>query len=148
MIRSRVYIEGAVKEIGMFQDVYDEIREAHGIPENWDELDMEKGEIRHHIKMGFRMAFQEIMAHGMVGRGSAEYLEQFGVHPQSARKHLQDYILANEEMLEDGQEPTIEHFHNFLDAMGDKYKDAHKANMKRIGIKNLIHDDFIFRELN
>jgi len=148
MIRSRVYLEGAVKEIGMFQDVYDEIREAHGIPKKWDELDMEKGEIRHHIKMGFRMAFQEIMAHGMVGRGSAEYLEQFGVHPQSARKHLQDYILANEEMLEDGQEPTIEHFHNFLDAMGDKYKDAYKANMKRIGIKNLIHDDFIFRELD
>ena len=148
MIRSRVYIEGAVKEIGMFQDVYDEIREAHGIPENWGELDREKGEIRHHIKMGFRMAFQEIMAHGMVGRGSAEYLEQFGVNPQGARKHLQDYIIANEEMLKNGQEPTIEHFHKFLDAMGDKYKDAHKANMKRIGIKNLIHDDFIFRELN
>ena len=39
-------------------------------------------------------------------------------------------------------------FHKFLDAMGDKYKDAHNAIMKRIGIKNLIHDDFIFRELN
>jgi hypothetical protein len=147
MIRSKVYIEGIVKEIGMFQDVYDEIREAHGIPENWDELDVEKNEVRHHIKMGFRMAFQEIMAHGMVGRGSAEYLEQFGVHPQVARKHLQEYIIANEELLKQGKEPTIEHLHNFLDAMADKYKDAHKANMKRIGIKNLIHDDFIFREL-
>ena len=146
--RHRIYIEGAVKEIGMFQDVYDDIRETHGIPEKWDERDSEKGEIRHHIKMGFRTAFQELMCNGMVGRGSSEYLEQFGVHPQAARRHLHEYILANEELLNNGKEPNIEHFHNFLDAMADKYKDAHKAVMKRIGLKNLIREDFIFRELN
>jgi len=146
--RHRIYIEGAVKEIGMFQDVYDDIRETHGIPEKWDERDSEKGEIRHHIKMGFRTAFQELMCNGMVGRGSSEYLEQFCVHPQAARRQLHDYIPANEELLNNGKEPNIEHFHNFLDAMADKYKDAHKAVMKRIGLKNLIREDFIFRELN
>jgi len=144
--RARISIEGAVKEIGMFQDVYDEIREAHGIPEKWDERDAEKGEIRHHIKMGFRTAFQEMMAHGMIGRGSAEYLEQFGIHPQAARKHLHDYIVANEGMMEDGKEPNIEHFYCFLDAMADKYATAHHAVMKRIGIKKLVRDDWCFKE--
>ena len=145
--RSRVYVEGAVKEIGMFQDAYDEIREAHGIPDNWDERDAEKAEIRHHIKMGFRTAFQEVMAHGMIGRGSSEYLEQFGIHPQAARKHLFDYVKNNEKLLEEGGEPDIENFHNFLDAMADKYNDAHKLAMKRIGLKSIVREDFCFKDV-
>lgn len=145
--RSRIYVEGAVKEIGMFQDAYDEIREAHNIPDNWDERDSEKAEIRHHIKMGFRTAFQEMMSHGMIGRGSAEYMEQFGIHPQAARKHLFNYISENEKLMEEGKEPDIEHFHNFLDAMADKYNDAHKLAMKRIGLKSIVRDDFCFKDV-
>ena len=145
--RSRIYVEGAVKEIGMFQDAYDEIREAHNIPDNWDERDSEKAEIRHHIKMGFRTAFQEMMSRGMIGRGSAEYLEQFGIHPQVARKHLFNYISGNEKMMEEGREPDIEHFHNFLDSMADKFNDAHKLAMKRIGLKSIVRDDFCFKDV-
>ena len=39
--RSKLYVEAAIKEIGMFQDAYDEIRESHNIPDNWDEIDAE-----------------------------------------------------------------------------------------------------------
>ena len=145
--RSRIYVEGAVKEIGMYQDAYDEIREAHGIPDNWDERDSEEAEIRHHIKMGFRTAFQEMMSRGMIGRGSAEYLEQFGIHPQVARKHLYEYISGIEKLMEEGKEPDIEHFHNFLDAMADKFNDAHKLAMKRIGLKSIVREDFCFKDV-
>jgi hypothetical protein len=146
MERSRLYVEGAIKEIGMYQDAYDEIRDSHNIPEKWDEKDSEKAEIRHHIKMGFRNSFQEMMSTGMIGRGSAEYLEQFGVHPQSARKYLHDYIVQNESMMEKGKEPTIEHFHRFLDSMADKFQESHKLCMKRIGLKTLVRDEWCYRE--
>ena len=146
MERSRLYVEGALKEIGMFQDAYEEIREMHNIPEKWDEKDSEKAEIRHHIKMGFRNSFQEMMSTGMIGRGSAEYLEQFGVHPQSARKYLHDYIVQNESMMDSGKEPTIEHFHKFLDSMADKFQESHKLCMKRIGLKTLVREEWCYRE--
>ena len=146
MKHSRLYVEGAIKEIGMFQDAYDEIRDSHNIPEKWDEKDSEKAEIRHHIKMGFRNSFQEMMSTGMIGRGSAEYLEQFGVHPQSARKYLHDYIVQNEKLMESGKEPTIEHFHRFLDSMADKFQESHKLCMKRIGLKTLVRDAWCYRE--
>jgi len=146
MERSRLYVEGAIKEIGMFQDAYEEIREMHNIPEKWDEKDSEKAEIRHHIKMGFRNSFQEMMSTGMIGRGSAEYLEQFGVHPQSARKYLHEYIVQNESMMDSGKEPTIEHFHKFLDSMADKFQESHKLCMKRIGLKTLVREEWCYRE--
>jgi len=146
MERSRLYVDGAIKEIGMFQDAYEEIRDTHNIPEKWDEKDSEKAEIRHHIKMGFRNSFQEMMSTGMIGRGSAEYLEQFGVHPQSARKYLHDYIVQNESMMEKGKEPTIEHFHKFLDSMADKFQESHKLCMKRIGLKTLVREEWCYRE--
>ena len=144
--RARIYIEGAVKEIGIFQDAYDDIRKSHKIPENWDEADSEKAEIRNHIKVAFRNAFQEMMSTGMIGRGSAEYLEQFGVHAQSARKHLHDYIVRNEKSLEKGKFLSIKSFHDFLDKMADIFEDEHKICMHRIGLKQLIRDNFLYSE--
>ena len=146
MERSRLYVEGAIKEIGVFQDAYEEIRETHDIPEKWDEKDSEKAEIRHHIKMGFRNSFQELLSTGMIGRPSAEYLEQFGIHPQSARKYLHDYIVENEKLMDSGKEPTIEHFYKFLDAMADKFQESHKLCMKRIGLKTLVREEWCYRE--
>ena len=146
MESSRIYIDGALKEIGTFQDAYEEIRDSHNIPEKWDEKDSEKAEIRHHIKMAFRNSFQEMMSTGMIGRGSAEYLEQFGVHPQSARKYLHDYIVQNEKLMDSGKEPTIEHFHKFLDSMADKFQESHKLCMKRIGLKTLVREEWCYRE--
>lgn len=144
--KSRVYVEGAIKEIGMFQDAYDEIRESHNIPALWDERDAEKAEIRHHIKMGFRNGFQEVMSGGMIGRGTSEYLEQFGIHPQSARKHLHDYVVQNENLMNNGKEPNISHFHSFLDAMADRYADAHLACLERMGLKQIVREEWCYKE--
>ena len=78
-------IEQALKEIGFFQEIYNEIMVSHNIPDNWDEEDSEKEEIDAHLKMAFRHAIRDIMAHGRLGMGTLEYLEQYGVHPQTCR---------------------------------------------------------------
>ena len=46
-----------------------------------------------------------------------------------------------------GKEPNISHFHEFLDAMADRYAEAHHANLKRIGLKKLVRDDWCYKEL-
>ena len=74
---SKKYIEGALKEIGIFQDAYEEIRENNNIPEDWDEEDAELDEIRHHIRQAFRQSHRDMILHGTINQGNAEYLEQY-----------------------------------------------------------------------
>jgi hypothetical protein len=144
--RSKDYIDAAFKEIAVFQCAYDEIREAHNIPEKWDERDAELAEIDHHIKQAFRQAHRDMVNNGRIGLGNMEYMEQYGIHIQTATRVIADYIAGEEEMINKGQMPTVEHLYAFLDRMALQFNDAHKLVMKRIGIKELIKDEFLYLE--
>ena len=146
MLRSKDYIDGAFKEIAVFQCAYDEIREAHNIPENWDERDAEEAEIDHHIKQAFRQAHRDMVKTGRIGLGNMEYMEQYGIHIQTATKIIADYIASEEKMIAEGKFPTVNQLYAFLDRMAEMFHDAHKDVMKRIGIKDLIKEDFLYLE--
>jgi len=146
MIRQKDYIDGAFKEIATFQCAYDEIRESHNIPDDWDERDAEEAEIDHHIKQAFRQAHREMVSTGVIGVGNMEYLEQYGIHIQTATRIIRDYIVSEDEMIVKGQMPTVKHLYAFLDRMAETFHDAHKDVMQRIGIKELIKEEFLYLE--
>ena len=146
LMRSKNYIDGAFKEIATFQCAYDEIREAHNIPDNWDERDAEEEEIDHHIKQAFRQAHREMVGTGCITSGNMEYLEQYGIHIQTATRLIADYIASEDEMIVKGQMPTVAHLYAFLDRMAETFHDAHKTVMQRIGIKELVKEEFLYLE--
>ena len=146
MMRNKNYIDGAFKEIATFQCAYDEIRESHNIPENWDERDAEEAEIDHHIKQAFRQSHREMVGSGCITSGNMEYLEQYGIHIQTATRLIADYIASEDEMIVKGQMPTVAHLYAFLDRMAETFHDAHKTVMQRIGIKELVKDEFLYLE--
>ena len=146
MIRQKDYIDAAFKEIATFQCAYDEIRESHNIPENWDEKDAELAEIDHHIKQAFRQAHRDMVNTGRIGLGNMEYMEQYGIHIQTATKIIADYIVSEDKMIAKGNFPTVNQLYAFLDRMAETFHDAHKDVMKRIGIKELIKEDFLYLE--
>ena len=88
----RTSAENAMKEIGMYQDIYDEIRTTHGIPVDWDEEDFEASEIENAIRMGFRQAIQNLMSSDRIAISTVEYWEQFGIHPMVGEKLTRDYM--------------------------------------------------------
>ena len=145
-IRQKDYIDGAFKEIATFQCAYDEIRESHNIPEKWDERDAEIAEIDHHIKQAFRQAHRDVVQTGSITGGNMEYMEQYGIHIQTATKIIRDYVASEDKMISEGKMPTVEHLYAFLDSMAVQFNDAHKLVMKRIGIKELIKEDFLYLE--
>ena len=102
--RSKKLLEASLKELATYQDVYDEIKQAHN-------------------------------------------LEQFGIHPMTAHKMISDYVNECEVMMKDGKAPTVDSLYNFLDHCAEVFKDCHKAVMRRIGIDNLIKDEYLFQEL-
>jgi len=146
MIRQKDYIDAAFKEIATFQCAYDEIRESHNIPDNWDEKDAELAEIDHHIKQAFRQAHRDMVNTGRIGLGNMEYMEQYGIHIQTATKIISDYIVSEDKMIAKGNFPTVNQLYAFLDRMAETFHDAHKDVMKRIGIKELIKEDFLYLE--
>ena len=145
-IRQKDYIDAAFKEVATFQCAYDEIRESHNIPEKWDERDAEIAEIDHHIKQAFRQAHRDVVQTGSITGGNMEYMEQYGVHIQTATKIIRDYVASEDKMISEGKMPTVEHLYAFLDSMALQFNDAHKLVMKRIGIKEIIKEDFLYLE--
>ena len=144
--RQKDYIDAALKEIATFQCAYDEIRESHNIPEKWDERDAEVAEIDHHIKQAFRQAHRDVVQTGSITGGNMEYMEQYGIHIQTATKIIRDYVASEDKMIAEGKMPTVEHLYAFLDSMAVQFNDAHKLVMKRIGIKELIKEEFLYLE--
>ena len=142
--RGAMYIEGAIKEIATFQDAMEEIRISNGIPENWTERDAEDDEVRHHIMQAFRQSHRDMLLTGHITQGNAEYLEQYGIHLQTAERIVGDYIQQVNEMMDTGKMPSVEHLYEFLDHMANEFYSAHKLVMNRIGLKTIIRDDYLY----
>lgn len=142
-------VEAGLKEIALFQSVYSDIMKSHNIPENWDELDMENDEISHHLKMIFRLCFKDVINNGKLGMGTMEYLEQYGLHAQTCYTLTADYVNSVNEMLQKKEGmPTVNSLYDWLDKMAETFKDAHKNVLKRIGITELIKDEYLYMEHN
>jgi hypothetical protein len=143
---SNIYIEGALKEIGMYQESYQEIMESYNIPTEWDELDMEKAEIEEHVKTAFLHAIRDVEGSGKINVGTHEYLEQYGINPHSAFSLVRGYLQDVERRTQGGEVITIKLLYDFLDKMYEMFKDQYVHAMERLGIKTLISKDFLYLE--
>jgi hypothetical protein len=133
-------ISHSLREIQMYKDAYEDIREQHGIDENWDEADFNKLEEENHIRMAFRLALRQLMESGRIERSTSEYMESNGIHPMSAERVARQYHEEVTQLLDEGKAPSVKHFHNFLDNMVEMFKGSYKDTMDRIGIKDIIRE--------
>lgn len=142
-----LYIEGALKSIASFQSSYFQICKNKNIPEDWDERDMERAEIEHHLRIAFLHAYRDVMAHGRLGMGTLEYLQQFGVHPQTAQAIVKGYVNATANQL-DGTKPTpeYENLEVFLDGCVNQFKECYKQVLRRIGLDSLYETWYMYME--
>lgn len=136
---SILYYEGALKEVGYLQTAYEEICKNMGISEDWDEADMEKAEISHHVKSAFRNALRDYQLRDRIGMGTLEYLEQYGISPFQALEEVKQFIKNMPDL-------SYDTYMNFLDRMHEKYKDNYKDAMKRMGLETLVDDEFLYLE--
>jgi len=136
-------MENAMREIGMFQDMYEQIMKNNNIPENWTEVDYEKSEIENMIRSSFRIAIQDISNYDRVSRAAVEYWEQLGIHPQVATKYVYEYMQQINEAIEAGENITIQAMYNFLDKMVEKFKDEYKLALKRMGLNEIGSERFM-----
>lgn len=138
--------ENTMKEIGIYQDIYDQICESHNIPKDWDEEDFEKTEIDHAIRMGFRQAIQNLLSSNMIAISTAEYWEQFGIHPMIGERLTRQYMDSIKKELDENKFPSVQSMHNFLDSMVETFQNEHKHTLKRIGVDAIINHQYIYKK--
>ena len=145
MESGKMYIEGALKEIAIFQDAYEEIRKNNNIPVLWDEEDAELDEIRHHIRQAFRQSHRDMILTGTITQGNAEYLEQYGIHLQTARNYIKQYIAQCEGLIAEKNYPTIDHLYGFFDKCVEVFGEEYIKAMHHIGITELVRSEWLFK---
>ena len=145
MESSKIYVEGALKEIAIFQEAYEEIRKNNNIPVLWDEEDAELDEIRHHIRQAFRQSHRDMILTGSISQGNAEYLEQYGIHLQTARNYIKRYIDQCEQLISEEAYPSIDHLYKFLDGCVKDFGEEYIKTMHHIGITELVRSEWLFK---
>ena len=138
--------ENAMKEIGMYQDIYEQIRTSHNIPIDWDEEDYEKTEIDNALRMSFRQAIQNLRSSGRIAISTGEYWEQFGVHPMVGEKLTRDYLASVDAELKENKLPSVVSMHKFLDQMVETFKDEYKHSLTRIGVDAIINHQYAYKK--
>ena len=131
----------ALREIGMFQDMYDAIRKSNNIPKVWTEHDYEKQEIANMVRRSFRIGIQSL-SNGALSIAAVEFWEQLGIHPQSAEAHCRNYLGQVDKIIKEGKEPDVRVMYEFLDGMAERFKDSYKFALDRIGLKELGSEEF------
>lgn len=146
---ARIYIEGALKEIYHFQEIYNQIIESNKL-DNWDEETLEKAEFEYHIKRAFEQAYQNFVWNKNIGGGEAEYFRQMGIDPQQALLEVVTHyqyitkLLAEKAEKGDNTRLPMKYHYEWLDQMVEKYKDAFNDVLERNGIKNAISRDVLY----
>jgi len=135
-----LYIEGAIKDLGSYQDAYLQIKKNYNIPNDWNEEHYEECEVQEHIKLAFKHAVRDKIMTGRINVGTQEYLEQFGIHPLEADKRVANYL--NDEIKKESND--IETLYEFLENAAVKYKDEYKKCMKHIGLTGLVTSNLLY----
>ncbi len=131
------------REMGMFQDMYDSIREKNNIPENWNEKDYEEQEISNMVKSSYRLAIQDITQTGNCSKAVVEYWEQLGIHPQVGEIETRLYLEGIQKAILENKPINIKDMYIFLDTMVVKHKDDWNFVVERIGLDGLGSDRYM-----
>ena len=138
-----ISMENALRQIGMFQDMYDSIKENNNIPDNWTESDFEKQEIENMIKRAFRLAIQDIQSHGRVSQACIEFFEQLGIHPTRGEYLTTLYLEECGKQTMKGNKLTIRVMHNFLDDMVKEFGQEYNIALERLGLDGIGSEEFM-----
>ena len=139
-------INGAFTDMATLIDAYNNIKERHNIPDEWDEETFENEEKEHHVRRCFELMYRNMLDSGRISSSTIEYLQQFGVHPQICQKEVQGYIAYTEDRIRGGELLHANDLEEFLDEMGKKYwEGADKTSERLFGKKNLANKDFMYK---
>lgn len=151
MVDGRVHVEQAIKEIGMYQDAYDDIVETFGL-EDWDEIDMENADVAYNLKRCFFQSLRSCRQIGHINEPNQEWLEQMGINPSFVQYEMRAFLDTEQEvmkkMMEEGKGfgDNMDAVEELVNHLAEKYQNAPIEQIKKRGMKTGHYDDWTFKD--
>lgn len=112
---------GAIRKMSFFTTQYEEILKKIGV-DHLTEEDYEKDETRYHVMTAFFQALTAARARGgLIDEGNQIYMFQLGINGAVAQAEVTAILAVEQEMLNNGKEPTHEMLMAWLEACADKF---------------------------
>ncbi len=128
-------IEGAIKDILILKNVYDQIAEAK---QGYSEQDLERDEVDYWIRRIFSQALRDIRQSGVIMSGNQEAIEQMGLNISRVADDLLRYLDKESEAKSLGNDYLVQ----FLDASCKKYAATINSFIGYGGFKTDVLSDF------
>ena len=151
MVDGRVHVEQAIKEIGMYQDAYDDIVEHFGL-EDWDEIDMEVSDVTYNLRRCFYQSLRSCRQIGYINEPNQEWLEQMGINPSFVQFEMVAFLdgerKAMTEMIKskNGFGDDMSEVDSFVDHLTEKYYEMPAKQIQKRGMKTHLYDKWSFKD--
>ena len=131
------YLEGAIRKMNFFINQYNELLEHLGIKEVTEEM-YEREENRYHIMTAMKQALSAARTKGgLIDEGNHIYLFDLGINGAAAQVEVFNYLKMENELINNGSEPTHEMSMRWLEKCADKFENNPKTFVERRGFKLL-----------
>ena len=140
---SENFIKGAIRKMSFFATQYEALMEKLGKSE-LTEADYERNESRHHIMTALKQALNAARTRGgVIDEGNHIYLFEMGINGTVAQNEVLGYLQLEQQMIEQGEEPTFELTMKWLEACADKFANCAEDFAKSRGFVPLDHKSLL-----
>lgn len=138
------YIEGAMKEILILDDLYEQLKKQIN---NFSEADYENNNARAHLRQAIAQSLRDVRSGGGISKGEQRFLEQIGVNPTRLQKELRAFV-NDAESGENGDELSVLRTKDFIERVADMYLAAGvvEAKSEAFGFSSKPRTDFMYTD--
>jgi hypothetical protein len=123
-----VVIEGAMKDILVLNELYEQLKEKVS---GFSEADVEKEETKSHLKRALIQSIRDVRMSGAITKAEQEYIEQIGINPMKLQGLLRAYV--DSEAKSDTWD--ISGLYEFVDKLTDELVEVYKVDEKRMALQ-------------
>jgi hypothetical protein len=132
---SPVIIEGAMKDVLVLNELYEQLKEKVS---GFSEADIEKEETKSHLKRALVQSIRDVRMTGSVTKAEQEYIEQIGINPMKLQNLLRQYVAAEAK----AESWDVGGLYDFVDNLTDELVDTYKVDAKRMALQGFSTDIF------
>lgn len=123
MLNGMSHIEGAMKEILILADLYEQLQKELN---NFNEADYEKHNARAHLRQAIAQSLRDVRGTNSISKGEQRFLEQIGVNPGRLQRELREFV----EVEAQTDDMSITMLKNFIDMTTDQIIESGVVDQK------------------
>lgn len=130
---STTSIEGAMKDVLVLNELYEQLKERVS---EFSEADIEKEETKSHLKRALTQSIRDVRMAGSISKGEQEYIEQIGINPMKLQVILRAYVESESK----SESWDVSGLYEFVDNLTDELVDKYKVDEKRMNLQGFKTD--------